>query len=42
VPTGLPIEAYFTSGKLPTPALALSLSRFNVIAAETKPSKLPV
>jgi glutamate racemase len=41
-PTGLPIAAYFTSGKLPTPGLALSLSRFNVIAAETEPSKLPV
>jgi glutamate racemase len=41
-PTGLPIEAYFTGGKLPTLALALSLSRFNVIAAQTEPSKLPV
>jgi glutamate racemase len=39
---GLPIEAYFTNGKLPTPALALSLRRFNVVAAEIEPTKLSV
>ena len=31
----LPIEAYFTSGKHPTPSLTKSLSQFGVIAAQT-------
>jgi glutamate racemase len=36
---GLPIEAYFTSGKQPTPALVQSLRRFNVVAAQAEAAK---
>jgi glutamate racemase len=39
---GLPIEAYFTSGKHPTPTLVQSLRRFDVIAAPMEPTKLSV
>jgi glutamate racemase len=41
-PTGLPVEAYLTSGRLPTPALVRSLRRFNVIAAQTETLRPPV
>jgi glutamate racemase len=41
-PVELPLKAYFTSGKLPTPALVSSLGRFNVVAAHMEPSQLPV
>ena len=40
--TGLPIEAYFTSGKQPTPALIQSLRQFNVATAEAETAKPPV
>ena len=39
---GLPIEAYFTSGKQPTPALVHSLRQFNVVAAQAETAKPPV
>jgi glutamate racemase len=41
-PAGLPIEAYFTSGKRPTPAVVQSLRQFNVIAAEMETLRPPV
>lgn len=41
-PAGLPIEAYFTSGKRPTPALVQSLRQFNVIAAQMETVRPPV
>jgi glutamate racemase len=40
--TGLPIEAYFTSGKLPTSALVRSLDQFNVVAVQAEAAKPPV
>jgi glutamate racemase len=40
--TGLPIEAYFTSAKEPTPALVRSLRQFNVVAAQAEAAKPPV
>ena len=40
--TGLPTEAYFTSGKRPTPALVQSLRQFNVIAAPLETVRPPV
>jgi glutamate racemase len=46
VPTGVPAgtaaRAYFTSGSKPSPALARTLERFGVAAAEEEPLKLPV
>jgi glutamate racemase len=41
-PAAGPIEAYFTSGKHPTPTLTKSLRQFNVIAAQTGALTPPV
>jgi glutamate racemase len=39
---GLPTEAFFTSGKRPTPALVQSLHQFNVTAAQMETVRPPV
>ncbi len=42
VPAGTAARAYFTSGSKPSPALARTLERFGVAAAEEEPLKPPV
>jgi glutamate racemase len=41
-PAGTAARAYFTSGSKPSPALARTLERFGVVAAEEESLKLPV
>jgi glutamate racemase len=41
-PSARPIEAFFTSGRPPSPALVRSLRAFNVVAAAPEAARLPV